>query len=56
MGELLLEIAGAHTDVEYLVLCGHTHGAGEAALRENLRVWTGAGPQIEPPLRIFDIG
>jgi 3',5'-cyclic AMP phosphodiesterase CpdA len=47
-GEALLEAADARPDVELLVLCGHTHGAGEYTPRPNLRVVTGAAAYGDP--------
>jgi len=41
VGDALVEIMSAHADRELLVLCGHTHGEGEADIRDNLRVITG---------------
>lgn len=50
-GAALLEMADAFPDREILVLCGHTHGQGEATLRPNLRVWTGGAEYGEPALQ-----
>ena len=37
-----------HPDKEMLVLCGHTHGAGEAQILPNLRVLTGNAEYGKP--------
>ncbi|MFN8665900.1 MAG: metallophosphoesterase [Gemmatimonadaceae bacterium] len=51
-GDVLLEIAEEWRDVEFLVLCGHTHGAGEYVPRPNLRVLTGAAEYGEPRVQV----
>lgn len=50
-GDVLLEVAGERPDAEFLVLCGHTHGAGEYAPLPNLRVLTGGAEYGEPRLQ-----
>lgn len=50
-GEVLLEAAASHPDRELIVLCGHTHGSGEHAARENLRVLTGGATYGAPELQ-----
>ena len=51
VGKVLERVAGRHPDRDILVLCGHTHGAGELQVTDNLRVLTGAAeygaPQVE---------
>lgn len=47
-GDVLVEVAGERPDVELLVLCGHTHGAGEYVPLPNLRVLTGGAEYGEP--------
>lgn len=42
MGDVLLDAAYAHQDVEFQVLCGHTHSPGEVHIASNLTVLTGA--------------
>lgn len=42
VGDVLLETARQYPDRQVIVLCGHTHGGGEAELLTNLRVLTGA--------------
>ncbi len=41
MGEMLLEVAGQSPDVEFQVLCGHTHSPGTYHAAPNLVVQTG---------------
>ena len=47
-GDVLLECADEFPDVEFLVVCGHTHGAGEYRPRANLEVLT-AGAEYGLP-------
>lgn len=53
MGDMLNEVAGANPDVEFLVLCGHTHGAGTYQHCENLLVRTGHSVYRVP--RVSDV-
>ena len=48
MGDMLLEKATAHRDVALEVLCGHTHGRGEARIAANLLVRTGDSEYRDP--------
>jgi hypothetical protein len=41
LGEALLELAGDHPDVDFLVLAGHTHGRREFQAAPNLMVRVG---------------
>ena len=50
MGDVLREVMQRRPDRELLVLCGHTHGSGEAQILDNLRVLTG-GAGYERPWR-----
>jgi predicted phosphohydrolase len=50
-GEALRAVMEAHPDRELLVLCGHTHGAGEARILPNLRVVTGGARYGRPGLQ-----
>lgn len=54
VGDALREAMAARPDRRMTVLCGHTHGAGEAQLLPNLRAVTGGAaygrPQVQPPL------
>ena len=43
-------------DRELMVMCGHTHGRGEAEILPNLRVLTGGAECGNPELqRVFDV-
>ncbi|HUT88871.1 MAG TPA: metallophosphoesterase [Thermoguttaceae bacterium] len=50
VGDVLREVIERRPDRELLVLCGHTHGSGEAQILDNLRVLTG-GAGYERPWR-----
>ncbi len=50
VGDLLRRLMQGRPDRELLVLCGHTHGSGEARILDNLRVLTG-GAGYEGPKR-----
>ena len=57
VGEVLVEIMKAHPNRELTVLCGHTHGEGEAQILENLRVLTGGAKYGVPAIQqVFDMG
>jgi Icc protein len=55
-GDALLRVAAANPSRRITVLCGHTHGGGEAWMAPNLHVRTGAAeygaPALQPPLWI----
>jgi 3',5'-cyclic AMP phosphodiesterase CpdA len=55
VGDVLLDVMRRHPACDLLVLCGHTHGGGEAQVLDNLRVRTGGAedrrPRIEELLR-----
>jgi 3',5'-cyclic AMP phosphodiesterase CpdA len=56
-GEVLREAMEARPDRRMTVLCGHTHGAGEAAIVPNLRVVTGGAEYGEPRVeRVLEVG
>jgi predicted phosphohydrolase len=56
MGDMLLAVMDAHPRRQLTVLCGHTHGAGEAQIRDNLRVLTGGAMYGIPVVQqIFDV-
>jgi Icc protein len=48
VGDVLAEFAGKHLDKQMTVLCGHTHGAGEALILPNLKVLTGGAEYGHP--------
>jgi hypothetical protein len=53
----MAEVMRAHPDRELPVLCGHTHGAGEAEVRRNLRVRTGGATYGAPVVeRVLEWG
>lgn len=55
-GDVLVEAAGAHPDVEFLVLCGHSHGVGDTLVCPNLRVRTGGAEYRSPAIaETFDL-
>lgn len=47
-GDVLKDIMSAHPGGELTVLCGHTHGEGEAEILPNLRVVTGGARYGDP--------
>ena len=54
-GDAMIEVMRAHPGRELLVLCGHTHGAGEAEILPNLRVLTGGARYGAPVVqRVFE--
>jgi 3',5'-cyclic AMP phosphodiesterase CpdA len=56
VGEVLRKAMAARPDRELLVLCGHTHGAGEVSILPNLRVLTGGADYGRPALqRVLDV-
>jgi 3',5'-cyclic-AMP phosphodiesterase len=48
VGDALLDAAQRYPDVQFTVLCGHVHHAGEATIQPNLQVITG-GAEYEKP-------
>ena len=47
----------AHPNRELTVLCGHTHGEGEAQILKNLRVLTGGAKYGVPTIQqVFEMG
>ena len=55
MGEMLSEGARDFPDTEVTVLCGHTHGSGEARISENLLTITGEARYGAPGFRIVNV-
>ncbi len=51
VGDVLKQVMQAHPDCHLTVLCGHTHGAGEATILPNLHVKTGGVEYGEPRLQ-----
>jgi 3',5'-cyclic AMP phosphodiesterase CpdA len=55
-GEVLLKAIQSHPEARATVLCGHTHGAGEAQLLPNLQVHTGGADYGSPRMqRIIEV-
>jgi hypothetical protein len=56
MGDTILEIMRNRPDRKLTVLCGHTHGAGEARPLENVHIITGGAVYGRPAItRIFEL-
>jgi predicted phosphohydrolase len=57
VGETILRAAGAHPTVEFIVLCGHSHGSGVYSAADNVVVHT-AGAQYGAPRvqQVLDTG
>ncbi len=51
VGDVLREMMEARPDREMLVLCGHTHSAGEVPVLPNLTVLTGGAKYGEPAIQ-----
>lgn len=51
VGDVLLRIMNQHPGRELLVLCGHTHGAGESRILPNLLVKTGGADYGRPQVQ-----
>lgn len=51
VGDVLLDAMQKHPDRQMTVLCGHTHGAGEARILPNLYVKTGGAEYGNPSLQ-----
>jgi len=51
VGDVLGNAAASHPHVQFTVLCGHTHGAGEARILDNLLVLTGGAEYGEPKVQ-----
>ena len=55
VGDVLLEITRKYPNVDFTVLCGHTHGGGTAQIKDNLLVLTGAAEYGKPVVqRVFE--
>jgi Icc protein len=48
VGDVLFDAMKQHPEKKMTVLCGHTHGAGEALILPNLKVLTGGAAYFEP--------
>lgn len=51
VGDVLLGMMQEHSECKLTVLCGHTHGQGEAEVLPNLHVRTGGAEYGEPKLQ-----
>lgn len=47
-GDVILEIALSNSGIEFLVLCGHTHGECRYDKLDNLKVWVGGAEYGKP--------
>lgn len=58
MGDMLLEKAKENSEINFLVLCGHTHSKGETDVLPNLKVLTGGAqyyyPEVQGIIEIDD--
>ncbi len=50
VGDVLIAVMQAHPECRLMVLCGHTHGEGEATILPNLLVKTGGAEYGKPRL------
>ncbi len=56
LGDLMLDMAGQYPQKRFTVLCGHTHGAGQADIRPNLRVLAGGAEYGKPRIqKVFEL-
>ncbi len=56
VGDALIEAMAAAPDRQMTVLCGHTHGSGEAQILPNLRVLTGGAAYGKPTIqRVLEV-
>jgi 3',5'-cyclic-AMP phosphodiesterase len=56
VGDVLHDTMRTRPDRHLTVLCGHTHGAGQAQILDNLTVLTGAAEYGQPAIqRVFEI-
>lgn len=55
VGDLLMEVAGAHREAHLKVLCGHTHGEGHAWIAPNLEALTQGAEYGRPGFRVLDV-
>jgi len=57
VGEIILSYARAHPQVNFLVLCGHTHGSGVYSPLTNVTVHTAEAEYGAPRIqRFFEVG
>ena len=57
VGDVLADEMKKHLGKQMTVICGHTHGAGEAQILPNLRVLTGGAEYGNPvKQRVLEVG
>jgi hypothetical protein len=55
VGDVLIEIMHIYPHRQLTVLCGHTHGRGQARILDNLLVLTGGAEYGKPEVQqVFD--
>lgn len=55
VGDLILELARSNSSCNITVLCGHTHGEGEAKVLPNVMAFTQGAEYGDPRFRILEI-
>jgi predicted phosphohydrolase len=55
IGRVIRQQARAHPEVEFTVLCGHTHGEGRAQIEPNLEVMTRAADYSTPDFTVLEV-
>ena len=55
VGNVLRETALDHPSSEFTVLCGHTHGSGQARILRNLMTYTRAAEYGRPIFLLLDL-
>jgi len=56
MGEAILEVARSYPQCQLTVLCGHTHGAGQAQPLENVLIYTAGAEYGRPAIaQVFEL-
>jgi len=56
VGDVLKKVMARYPACKLLVLCGHTHGRGEATIADNIRVLTGGARYKRPVVqRVFEL-
>lgn len=55
MGDMIVSIAKKNEDINFLVLCGHTHGKADVQILKNLRVLSGGAEYYQPEIQDFNL-
>ena len=55
IGDLLSDVAARRPKCRFTVLCGHTHGSGEARVRANVEVYTGEADYGRIAFRVLEL-